>query len=87
MNPSTNERKAPNVFVTISVDNARALLNNLLSSEIKKDDVPLSARQHFLSALYEAWRLDGRDLAEFGAEERLLLDEAIENHELLEGNP
>ena len=73
--------------MTISVDNARALLNNLLSSEIKKDDVPISARQHFLSALHEAWCLDGRDLAEFGTEERVLLDEAIENHRLLEGKP
>jgi len=73
--------------VTISVDNARALLNNLLASDIKKDDAPLSARQHFLSALYEVWFMERRDLAEFGTEERVLLDEAIENHRLLEGNP
>ena len=85
--PSTNERKAPKVFVVVNVDNARILLSNLLSSEIKKDDVPLSARQHFLSALYEVWCMERRDLAKFGEEEQSLLNLAIENHELLEGTP
>jgi hypothetical protein len=64
-----------NLSVTPSV---QKLLGDILYSEIKRRDAPMSARGHLLSAVYAAWVLDGRGLSQFGPEERQLLEDAKE---------
>ena len=61
----------------------RRLLGNLLYYLIKKEDSPMSAHQHLMSAIHTAWCLDGRSLSAFNEEEQEVLREAKETLRIL----